>query len=193
MTRDRWQRIEQLYHSALEREATQRSAFLSEACAGDDALRQEVESLLAQERGAQGFLEAPALEVAAKIFGEDQGPSLVGRQLGSYWSPAMPAEAPNDKLIRSLVERALAQPSGERESFIRRDCGGDPALFEQVWNYVRWEERMKGFLVDPLFHPRDGKLPASSTITGLNPGPPPGFTPGTVLDQRYRIVNLLGR
>jgi eukaryotic-like serine/threonine-protein kinase len=84
MTSDRWKRIEQLYHSALEREGNQRAAFLRDACAGDDALRQEVESLLAQEKGAKGFLEAPVLEVAAKIFGEDQGPSLVGRQLGSY-------------------------------------------------------------------------------------------------------------
>ena len=83
MTSDRWQRIEQLYHSAWERAENQRAAFLSEACAGDDALRQEVESLLAQERGAQGLLEAPALEMAAKIFGEDQGPSLEGRQFGS--------------------------------------------------------------------------------------------------------------
>jgi eukaryotic-like serine/threonine-protein kinase len=80
---DRWQQIEQLYHSALEREGNQRAAFLREACAGDDALRQEVESLLAQEKGA-GFLEAPALEAAAKIFDEDPGASLIGRQIGSY-------------------------------------------------------------------------------------------------------------
>src|ERR1700730_3712871 len=84
MTSDRWQRIEQLYHSALELGGNQRAAFLREACAGDDALRQEVESLLAQENGAQGFLEAPELELAAKIFGDDQGPSLVGRQVGPY-------------------------------------------------------------------------------------------------------------
>jgi serine/threonine protein kinase len=105
----------------------------------------------------------------------------------------MPAESPNDKLIMSLVERALGQPSQERESYVRGACAGDPALFEQVWNYVRWEERMKGFLVDPLFRPRDGELSAGSTVTGFYPGGRPGFTPGTILDQRYRIVNLLGR
>jgi hypothetical protein len=49
----------------------------------------------------------------------------------------MPAESPNDKLIMSLVERALGQPSQERESYVRGACAGDPALFEQVWNYVR--------------------------------------------------------
>src|SRR6516162_6992637 len=60
MTSERWQRIEELYHSAREREGNQRAAFLKEACAGDDALRQEVESLLAREKGVEGFLEAPA-------------------------------------------------------------------------------------------------------------------------------------
>src|SRR6516225_110799 len=84
MTSDRWQRIEELYHSAREREGNQRAAFLKEACAGDDALRQEVESLLAQEKGVAGFLEAPALEAAAKLLVEDRGQSWVGRQIGSY-------------------------------------------------------------------------------------------------------------
>ena len=84
MTSDRWQRIEELYHSAREREANQRAAFLKEACAGDDALRREVESLLAQEKGLGGFLEAPALEAAAKLLVEGRGQSWVGRQLGSY-------------------------------------------------------------------------------------------------------------
>jgi hypothetical protein len=84
MTPERWRKIEQLYHSAREREGNQRAAFLKEACAGDEALRREVESLLAQEKGAEGFLEAPALEAAAKLLVEDRGQSWVGRQLGSY-------------------------------------------------------------------------------------------------------------
>ena len=58
MTSDRWQRIEELYHSAWERESSQRAAFLKEARARDDALRREVECLLAQETGVEKFLEA---------------------------------------------------------------------------------------------------------------------------------------
>ncbi len=45
MPPERWQRIERLYHAALEREESQRMAYLQEVCAGDDALRQEVGSL----------------------------------------------------------------------------------------------------------------------------------------------------
>ena len=44
---ERWQKIAECYHSALEREGDNRAAYLQQACAGDDALRQEVESLLA--------------------------------------------------------------------------------------------------------------------------------------------------
>ena len=58
MNPDRWQQISQLYHAALTRNARDRSGFLREACAGDDALQQEVESLLSNE--AAGFLSGPA-------------------------------------------------------------------------------------------------------------------------------------
>jgi hypothetical protein len=46
MTADRWQRIEQIYHAALERDAGERTAYVADACRGDDDSRMEVESLL---------------------------------------------------------------------------------------------------------------------------------------------------
>ena len=79
-----WQQIEKIYHSALEHEPRQRQAFLREACAGDEALRKEVESLLAHQPQAASFIEAPALEVAAKGMAQNQAQSLVGRQVGPY-------------------------------------------------------------------------------------------------------------
>src|SRR5438046_8890263 len=84
MMPDRWQKVEELYHSAREREESQRVAFLEEACEGDEALRREVESLLAEEKRAEGFLESPALEIAAKKMAQDQTRSLLGQRLGSY-------------------------------------------------------------------------------------------------------------
>src|SRR5262245_54144019 len=83
MTSERWHRVEQLYHAALGRDASQRAAFLTVACAGDEALRQDIESLLAHEQTAEGFLAAPAVEAAAKVVAKDAAPSLIGRQLGS--------------------------------------------------------------------------------------------------------------
>jgi hypothetical protein len=48
---DRWCHIEDLFHRALEREEGDRAAFLREACAGDESLRVEVETLLKQVFG----------------------------------------------------------------------------------------------------------------------------------------------
>ena len=47
LTAERWQKIKELFHAALEREPNERRAFLDEACAGDKEIRREVESLLA--------------------------------------------------------------------------------------------------------------------------------------------------
>jgi len=84
MKPERWQQIERLYHAALERKPAERAAFLREACAGEDAVRSEIESLLGYQEKAEQFIEAPAFEVAAKRMAEDQVNSMVGRQLGSY-------------------------------------------------------------------------------------------------------------
>ena len=64
MSSDRWQRVEDLCHAALAERAEERSAFLADACQGDEELRREVESLLAQESGAETFMSVPAAVLA---------------------------------------------------------------------------------------------------------------------------------
>ena len=71
MDPDRWKQVEELYHAALKREDAR--AFLEEACAGDEALRRRVESLLAHyAQASSSFLEEPALDMAAKALAKDQ-------------------------------------------------------------------------------------------------------------------------
>src|SRR5262245_56348027 len=65
-------------------EPGERGAFLAQACAGDAELRHEVESLIAVDEQATDFIEAPALEVAAKLLAQDQGERKVGQQIGHY-------------------------------------------------------------------------------------------------------------
>ena len=84
MKPERWKRVEQLYNSALERAASERAAFLEEACEGDEALLQEVRSLLEHEEQAEGFIEQPALEEAAELLAQDRAASWVGRRIGGY-------------------------------------------------------------------------------------------------------------
>src|SRR5215510_8515368 len=82
--RERWERVESLYHAALERAQHERTAFLAGACAGDEALLREVESLLRYDQRAERFIEAPAIEVAARASAESQEESLIGRMIGHY-------------------------------------------------------------------------------------------------------------
>jgi serine/threonine protein kinase/Tfp pilus assembly protein PilF len=72
MDAERARRLEQLYHSALEHDESERGAFLESACAADLELRREVESLLDHDKEAENFIEAPALEVAARMVAQQQ-------------------------------------------------------------------------------------------------------------------------
>jgi len=63
MTPERWQQVDQMLDEALAREPAQRQAFLQQACAGDEELRREVESLLKFDSRRDRFIEEPALEV----------------------------------------------------------------------------------------------------------------------------------
>ena len=84
MTPERWRRVEELYHAALARDARDRALFLGDACAGDDALRRDVESLLAQPASAEAFLGEPAVVMAARLV-SGPGPSIpVGHRIGGY-------------------------------------------------------------------------------------------------------------
>ena len=85
----------------------------------------------------------------------------------------MEKKAQDDDLVMNLVELALDQPEQERHAFLQRACAGDPELFTQAWEYVEWETRMRGFLLDPLYPPP------------LNEHP---FEPGELLDGRFRIL-----
>ena len=85
MEDERWQKIEELYHSALDQERNSREAYVHHACAGDETLEREVVSLLAQAEDTGGFWDAPALEVAARDLaaslqpGAHSHPAAIGR------------------------------------------------------------------------------------------------------------------
>ena len=71
MEPDRWQEVERIYHAAMQCEESRRSAFLEQACAGDLALRAEVESLLQYGQSPAKLLDTPALEVVAHRLAEN--------------------------------------------------------------------------------------------------------------------------
>src|SRR5688500_9671054 len=81
---ERRRKIESLYHAARARPAADRAAFLAQVCDGDENLRREVESLLAQPVSAQGVLDGTALGAASNTIGASDGATLIGSRLGAY-------------------------------------------------------------------------------------------------------------
>ena len=79
MTPERYRQIGELYHAALEVDADERAAFLDRACAGDEEMRREVESLIASHEEAADFIAEPALAVAAGLFADSQADALTGQ------------------------------------------------------------------------------------------------------------------
>ena len=83
MPTDRWQKIESLFHAACERPAEERRAYLENAT-DDEALRREVESLLANEDQAAAFLESNEDEPAAEAAEASEARFAAGERIGPY-------------------------------------------------------------------------------------------------------------
>src|SRR5574341_124465 len=168
MTPERWQQIERVYHAAQQRSASERAAVLAELCAGDDALRREVESLLAEERSALGFLAAPAVELAADMMDrggtnrpgsgiEEPGVDLIGRQVGVY------------QIQARLGAGGMGEVYRARDSKLGRDVAIKvlPPLFAADPERLRRLEREARMLA-ALNHPHIGAIYGFEQTDGVN-------------------------
>ncbi len=77
-------RIEEVYHAALEVAPERRSGFLAQACADDSQLRAEVDSLLSFAGAASSLIDTPPLDVAAAMFAAKKPTRLAGSKVGHY-------------------------------------------------------------------------------------------------------------
>jgi Tol biopolymer transport system component/predicted Ser/Thr protein kinase len=87
MSSERWRRIEELYHSALERAPNRREAFLAEACGDDDELRREVGSLLRRGESPDALVDRPVWEAAGELLNSrsmEPLRAMVGRRISHY-------------------------------------------------------------------------------------------------------------
>src|SRR5688500_17327171 len=82
MTPEHWQQVKQIFNSALEYEPGARAEYLSRACAGNDSLRNKVESLIAAHEKDVSFIDVPAFQAAAERLAEET--LSTGRMLGHY-------------------------------------------------------------------------------------------------------------
>ena len=83
-------------------------------------------------------------------------------------------ETLDNQRIMKLVEEALRQPENERRHYLKQECGSQAGDFEAAWHYVEWEQKMQGFLLDPVIKRDDGEELK--------------IAEGDVLQERFRIV-----
>src|SRR6266536_1579149 len=89
MSDDTWQQLKTCFHAALELAPEERSAFLSQACDGDDDLRDRAEKLLASHEDAGSFLASPAIIDAGAISAVEETETgshddRIGQRIGPY-------------------------------------------------------------------------------------------------------------
>jgi predicted ATPase len=86
MNPERWKQVDGLLEAALGLPSGDREEFLREKCAGDPELEREVRSLLDSHHKLGGFLESPAMLVAAQALTETRGDRdpLLGRTISHY-------------------------------------------------------------------------------------------------------------
>jgi serine/threonine protein kinase len=88
MDSERERHITSIFHSAIAREPHERGPYLEGACAGDNALRHEVEALIKSHESAGSFIDSPAYERGAELLegnsGARAGQKRVGQSIGPY-------------------------------------------------------------------------------------------------------------
>jgi serine/threonine-protein kinase len=84
MDRERWTRVQALFHAAAELPSDRRRAFLESECAGDRALVDTVLGMLAEDAGDASILDGDLARLAGAVLGEGIPAALAGQRFGPY-------------------------------------------------------------------------------------------------------------
>jgi eukaryotic-like serine/threonine-protein kinase len=119
MTPERWQCIEELFHSARGLKPGERTTFLDQACDGDKELRRKIDSLLEQDSPEERILDHPAADllVAASVThfaaGSQVGPFKIESALGAGGMGEV-FRAVDTRLGRSVAIKVSQEQFSER-------------------------------------------------------------------------------
>jgi serine/threonine-protein kinase len=82
--RDHFRQVDRLFDAALDLEPNERDAYLDAACGADASLRTRLRTLLDAHERSDGFLNAPAVEMAAALLQESPSTSIAPERAGSF-------------------------------------------------------------------------------------------------------------
>jgi tetratricopeptide (TPR) repeat protein len=93
------------------------------------------------------------------------------------WAGTMETSPERDERVMELVAEARRRSPAECDAFLRQECETDPALYQEIAETLEWEDRMGGFLQEPLI---------ALTVVARP------FQPGEVVEERFEIVRVIG-
>ncbi len=129
MQPERWDKVDDLFGAALERAPHERATFLARACAGDETLRVEVETLLLAHRAAGDFIQAPAFDAGVALLKQQEQNAQSGRVIGAYQiirelgqggMGAVYLAARADRSYEKQVALKLIKRGAESQEIVRR-------------------------------------------------------------------------
>lgn len=84
MENETWEKVERIFHTALNLSVEERTPYLQSECSGDDRLRSEVLTLLDSFEQDSGFLDEPVFELGLGAIGKKSQKNLAGLTIGFY-------------------------------------------------------------------------------------------------------------
>ena len=186
MNKERWQQVNEIFHTALEHDTATREAYVQTATAGDPELLREVQTLLFSHQKSPEFLDKPAWAVAPELALGDEV-SLVGRTIGNYriieeigrGGMGVVYAAEDERLRRTVAFKALPPEYTSdplRRERLTREARAAAALSHPAIATVFYLEEIDGelYIVSELVRGRtlreelrDGPLPPSQLLPVL--------------------------
>jgi serine/threonine protein kinase len=127
-TPERLKKVQELFHAALALDPGLRTEFLSDACASDRGMLDEVRSLISSHEQEGSFIDSPAGQAAAEMVASSRAASFVGESLGSFRILSLLGRggmgevylAQDSKLGRKIALKILPEEFTKNEDRLRR-------------------------------------------------------------------------
>src|SRR5262249_44149038 len=84
MTDAHWERLNAVFHAALDRSGADRASYVALACGDDLELRAQVERLLNAHEHAGQFIEGAAIATPGAFVDTELSPLAIGRRFGAH-------------------------------------------------------------------------------------------------------------
>ena len=127
MTPEWYRKVGEVFRAAAEIPLDKRDAFLDDACGHDNALRQEVDSLLRHDSEAVGWIDSRALEIAAPVLASMPSGSWVNRQVHHYRVSSLIGRGGTGEVYRArdVALKVLSVEYFTDAERLRRQHGGE--------------------------------------------------------------------